>query len=76
MDSQQVINVIQSVGFPIVMCGAMGWFVYHMYNKNTEMIKELTETHDKEVRELQNAIDNNTIALTKVIDVINGIEKN
>lgn len=75
MDSTQIVSIVQSVGFPIVMCSAMGWFVYYMYNKNTEQIKNMTENHSKEVRELQNAIDNNTIALTKVIEVINNIKK-
>lgn len=75
MDSTQIVNVVQSIGFPIVMCGAMGWFVFYMFNKNNEHVQKIQEQHQKEIQELQQAIDNNTIALTKVIDVINSITK-
>lgn len=75
MDSTQIINVVQSIGFPIVMCGAMGWFVFYMFNKNNEQVQKIQEQHQEEIQELQQAIDNNTIALTKVIDAINNINK-
>lgn len=75
MDMNSVVQVVQSVGFPIVCCGAMGWFVYFMYNKNQEQIATMTEQHRNEIIELQQAIDNNTIALTKLIDSINYLNK-
>lgn len=75
MDSTQIINVVQSIGFPIVMCGAMSWFVFYMFNKNNEQVQKIQEQHQEEIQELQQAIDNNTIALTKVIDAINNINK-
>lgn len=75
MDSTQIINVVQSIGFPIVMCGAMGWFVFYMFNKNNEQVQKIQEQHQEEIQELQQAIDNNTLALTKVIDAINNINK-
>ena len=71
MDVQTTVSIIQSVGFPVVMCGAMGWFVYYMFNKNDDRIAKMNEQHTKEIQELQQAIDNNTIALTKMIEVIN-----
>lgn len=74
MTPQEIIAVVQSVGFPIVMCGAMGWFVYYMFNKNVNQMQDIQQQHAKEVQELQNAIDNNTIALTKVIEVINTLK--
>lgn len=73
MDSTQIINVVQSIGFPIVMCGAMGWFVFYMFNKNNEQVQKIQEQHQEEIQELQQAIDNNTLALTKVIDAINNM---
>lgn len=75
MDSTQIINIIQSIGFPAVMCGAMCYFVYYMYNKNMEQIETMNTRHREETKELQQAIDNNTIALTQVIDVINQMKK-
>lgn len=75
MTPQEIVTVVQSIGFPIVMCGCMGWFVYFMYNKNQSQIDQIMLQHKQETEQLQNAIDNNTIALTKVIDVINTLNK-
>lgn len=75
MDANTVINIIQSLGFPIVSCCAMGWFVFYMFNKNQEQIDTLTEQHRAEMTEMQQAIDNNTIALTQLIDTINYLKK-
>lgn len=74
MDTKQIINIVQSIGFPIVMCGAMGWFVFYMFNKNVEQIDKVHETYGKQIQELENTIDNNTIALTKVIEVIKNLK--
>lgn len=70
MTPSEIVSVVQSVGFPIVMVGAMGWFVYYMYNKFMEEMEEQRDSHTKEIHELQTAIDNNTIALTKLIEKI------
>ena len=75
MSAQEIASVVQSIGFPIVMCGFMGWFVYYMFNKNQSQLDQVMLQHKRETEQLQNAIDNNTIALTKVIDVINTLKK-
>lgn len=48
---------ISTVGFPIVACGAMGWYITQQ-NKN----------HKEEVDHMVKAIENNTIALTKLLE--------
>lgn len=70
MTPNEIVSVVQSVGFPIVMVGAMAWFVYYMYNKFMEQLQEQRDSHTKEIHELQTTIDNNTIALTKLIEKI------
>lgn len=44
----EVAQLITSLGFPIVMCGALCWYIYNVQgkltdivNKNTDAIKEL-----------------------------------
>ena len=57
MESSVILEIISSVGFPIACCVAM----FLQQNK-------ITENHKKEMSEMKSAIDNNTIALTKLIE--------
>lgn len=57
METASILEIISSVGFPIACCIAM----FFLQNK-------ITENHKKEMSEMKNAIDNNTVALTKLIE--------
>lgn len=52
----EVATIISSLGFPIVACGALGWYVYR-----------LTQIHREEVARLADVIANNTKAIEKLI---------
>lgn len=52
----EVATIISSLGFPIVACGALGWYVYR-----------LTQIHRDEVKRLADVIANNTRAIEKLI---------
>lgn len=66
MDVQAIIQLISSVGFPITMCGAMGWFVVDQTNKHREEVSKLNEQHEKEMNTVVEAINNNTVALREL----------
>ena len=66
MDVQTIIQLISTVGFPITMCGAMGWFVVDQTNKHREEVSKLNEQHEKEMNTVVEAINNNTIALKEL----------
>lgn len=68
MDFSNVLTAITTVGFPIVMCCGMAWYVKYITDKNREEIDKLNEQHDSELSEITTAINNNTIALTKLCD--------
>lgn len=68
MDANTIITVISTVGFPIVMCGAMAWYVKYVTDKHREEVNILNEQHKKEMEEVTTAINNNTIALTKLCE--------
>lgn len=79
MDFTTVSQLITSIGFPIVMCGAMAWFIKDNNDKHTEQINELTESHKQEVLTLtetyrqemtsvKEALNNNTLALQKLCE--------
>lgn len=67
MTTQDVVTLIQAVGFPIVMCGAMAWYVKYISDKNREQITAEREAHKEEMNEVVKAINNNTIVIEKLI---------
>lgn len=70
MDIQAVLQAITTVGFPIVCCGAMMWYVKYSTDQNREEVAKLNEQHKQEMTEVTQAINNNTIALTKLCDLM------
>lgn len=60
MDANMLIQLIGSLGFPIVCCMALFW----------RMIKS-DEAHREEMDKMSAALNNNTIALTKLLDRLN-----
>ena len=46
MDIQEITQVISSVGFPIVACGALFWMINTTMAKLTDAITELTKSLD------------------------------
>lgn len=64
MDVNEVITAISTLGFPIVMCGAMFWY----------MIKE-KDAHKEEMGSVTEALNNNTLILQKLCNRLDG-EKN
>ena len=69
-----IVTLITSVGFPIVMCGAMGWFVVEQTNKHREEVAKLNEQHFEELNAVVEAINNNTVALKELSTKLGGTE--
>lgn len=72
-----VLNVIQSVGFPIACCVFLGYFiktqntqyredVKEMTEKHENAVKEITEKYENAVREFSKSLDSNTQVLTRI----------
>lgn len=57
MTVNDIITIIQSVGFPVVMCGALFWY----------MISQ-TKEHAIESKEMREAISALNVAITKLTD--------
>lgn len=70
MDMQAVLTAITTVGFPIVCCIAMAWYVKYTTDKNREEISTLNEQHKAEMLQVTTAINNNTLALQKLCDLM------
>ncbi len=70
MNLQDVLQAITTVGFPIVCCGAMMWYVKYSTDQNRDEVSKLNEQHKQEMSEVTQAINNNTIALQKLCDLM------
>ena len=70
MDQNMVIQAVSTFGFPIVMCAAMGYYVKYITDKHREEVCKLNEQHKQEMLDIVKAVDNNTIALTKLCEKI------
>lgn len=68
MNMGDIVSLISTVGFPIVGCIAMGWYVKYTTDKNREQINEMNAQHKAEMDVLTAAINNNTLALQKLSD--------
>lgn len=68
MQTNEILQAITTVGFPIVMCGAMAWYVKYTTDKNRAEIDKLNGAHKDEMKEVTTAINNNTLAITKLCE--------
>lgn len=66
----EIVQVISAVGFPIVAALGCGFFVKWQYEQNMKQNEELRKEHKEEVTKMTEALNNNTLALQKLIDKI------
>lgn len=64
MEISEIITAITTVGFPIVAYGALFWYIITKDKAHVDEVNKMTE-----------AINNNTIALTKLIDKMESEDK-
>ncbi len=78
MDWQLLISAVASLGFPIVCCGAMGWYVKYITDHNREDVKQLNENHTQEMMafkdEITAALNNNTLAINNLCNKLGGVD--
>lgn len=61
MNINDITTLISTLGFPIVCCVALFW-----------QGKKNDDAHAEEVKSLSKAIENNTLALQKLVDKLGG----
>ena len=57
VSAQDVVNLVSTIGFPIVCCGACFWYIYKMDFRHKEEMDKMSE-----------AINNNTLVMQQLID--------
>ena len=79
MDAQTIGSLIASLGFPIVACGAMAFFIVKRSEANDAKLEALRKEqrediltiqreHKEEVAKMTEALDNNTIAIERLTE--------
>ena len=70
MDIKVLLDAVSLVGFPIVMCLIFIYYVKYLNDTNRDQINQLQQQHRQETSELTKAVENNTLALTRLIEKI------
>ena len=70
MGVNEIMQIISSLGFPVACCIAVGWYVKYLTDKNREQLDKMSEHHREEMKEITQALNNNTLAITKLTDLI------
>lgn len=65
---ENIITAVQSLGISVVMCLLMAWFVKYMFDKFMVQLQTEQQAHKEEIATLKDALNNNTLALTKVVE--------
>jgi len=62
------LQLVSTLGFPIVMCGVMSWYVKYSTDESNKRIDALNDNHKEEVSSIKEALNNNTLVLQKLVD--------
>lgn len=65
---QEIMTVINTLGLPTVVAIASMWYVKYREDKNDARIDKLNEAHKKEMTDITEALNNNTLALQRICD--------
>ena len=75
MDINVITSLIGSIGFPIVMCLILIYYIKYLTEKNTEALSSVIEKHKEESADFKVAIDNNTKAIEMLSQKIDQLER-
>ena len=67
---QDFFTAIQTLGFPIAACAAMAWYVKYITDVNNKRMDDLNARHHEELTQVSEALNNNTLALQHLTDVL------
>ena len=62
------VQIISSLGFPIMAAIACGWFIKYQMDQYKQDLKDIRTEHKEEIKDLQEVITQNTIVLQKLCD--------
>ena len=72
MTVQDMVGLISTVGFPILACGAMAWYVKYTSDQHSAQLDDIMAQHQDEMAKVTEALNNNTLAITKLCSKLEG----
>lgn len=66
MDINAISTLITTVGFPIVACGFLAWYVKYQTDQNNQEVSQMRKEHKEELEKVSEALNRNTVALEKL----------
>ena len=65
-----IINAVQSLGVAVVLCLLMAYFVKYMFDKFMTQREADSQLYNEQISALKDAINNNTIVMTKILSAL------
>lgn len=62
----ELVQIVNTVGFPIAMCGIMGYYLKYTHDDHRKDIQRLQDNHKEEIENLAEVITNNTAAINQL----------
>ncbi len=75
---EMILNVIQTVGFPIACCVFLGYYLKKQSDEYREDVRSLTEKHEKSMTEITSkyeaAIARSSASIDRITKVLTALE--
>lgn len=68
--ADDIIKIVSTLGFPIAMCIGACIFIKYQFDTNNKNMDDMRKEHKDETKSMTDALNNNTLALQKLIDKI------
>ena len=65
-----IINAVQTLGVSVVLCLLMAYFVKYMFDKFMTQRDADSQLYSEQISALKDAINNNTIVMTKILSAL------
>lgn len=69
-----IITAISTLGFPIVACIGMAWYVKYQTDSNNKEVSEMRKEHKQEIDKVTKALNDNTLVIQKLCDKLDKIK--
>ena len=66
MNLTDILTAVSTVGFPIVCCLLLGWYVKVQNESNQRQLDEIRKDHKEEANKMITALENNTLAIQEL----------
>lgn len=70
----EIITAISTLGFPIVACIGMGWYVKYQTDANNQEVSEMRKEHKQEIDKVTKALNDNTLVIQKLCDKLDSLK--